>query len=261
MPLLDFSQRTFAHTLSLPPLSLTPLSFSPPRPSNPITPPTPNSNLTTRLTRMLIPPQPLPLIKLPLLKNPNILHINPALLLRLIRQPPHTHNIILGIARQIPRPQITHPPGNGERRRNRKARLVPVGRPLALEELRADHAAQLRDARLQAEREGCAGRPDECCRAPRPERREVRLVEEVAEHARDVDAHAGRDGEEEHEADYHARHEDHDVRGPHDPGALLEPRAEEEADDGGAEGGEEKQLVAGEADEAELGDLRGEPPC
>lgn len=87
------------------------------------------------------------------------------------------------------------------------------------------------------------------------------MVEEVAEHAGDVDPDARCDGEEEHEADYHARHEDHDVSGADDPGALLEPCGEEEADDCGGEGGDQEQLVAGKADKAEIGDLSGEPPC
>lgn len=115
-------------------------------------------------------------------------------------------------------------------------------RPLGLEELGAHDAAQLRDARLQAEGEGGAGAAGEGCGAPGPEGGEVGLVEEHAEDAGDVDADAGVDGEEEDEGYYHAGTGEpgsrvrgwdclceidvwslHDDCGSRDPGSAHEP--------------------------------------
>tara|TARA_R110002003_G_scaffold191_10_gene14782 strand:+ start:818 stop:1129 length:312 start_codon:yes stop_codon:yes gene_type:complete len=103
---------------------------------------------------------------------------------------------------------------------------------------------------LEAECECGARAADERGTAPGPEGREVGLVEEVTEDTGDVDPDAGGDGEEQHKADYHAAHQEHNICGAYDPCAFHEPGAEQEAEDSGAEGREEEELVPWEADKA-----------
>lgn len=118
-----------------------------------------------------------PPIKAPLLTDRHIiLPIHPPLLLRLDPQPPNPPYIPLHIPRQPPGPQIRRPGDDHSRSADGEGHFVPVMRVLFEKELGADDAADLSDAGLKGEGEGCAGCAFEGGAAPSPERNEVHAV-------------------------------------------------------------------------------------
>jgi len=91
-----------------------------------------------------------PAVELPLIEIPHIViakHLSS--LFSLDTQSTHAKNVPLNIAGQPPGPQVARPARYDSCSADAKRRLVAIVRPLLLEELRADDAADLTHAGLE----------------------------------------------------------------------------------------------------------------